>query len=258
MVRRKISRDIKERALFLLDHPDLCNDVCAVLGVSRRSVERWQENYERYGDVEGQPMIRTTRRRRLNNDQIIEMTNLLYSNPSLLLEEIQQWVQVTKNVLISCSAISRYIKDAGLTYKRLKMRAAERDEEEAEAWMIGANNEFVAEQLVSVDETSKDGRTMWRRYGYAPVGQDAIQYAPFPRGERWSLCPAMTINGYIAQLAVPGSVRTADFTRFIIERVVCDFFLVVHFLSPCSIAAPSNEPMARLSQCSAHGQLCYS
>jgi len=230
MVRRKISRDIKERALFLLNHPDLCDDICAVLGVSRRSVEHWQENHARYGDVEGQPVIRTACRRRLNDEQIIEMTNLLYSNPSLLLEEIRQWVQVTQNIPISRSAICRYIKDAGFTYKRLKMRAAERNEEEAEAWMIAANTEFVAEQLVSVDETSKDGRTMWRRYGYAPVGQDAIQYAPFPRGERWSLCPAMTVNGYIAQLAVPGSVRTADFTRFIVEHVVRESFWFFHFL----------------------------
>jgi len=112
------------------------------------------------------------------------------------------------------------------------MHAAERDEEGAVAWMIEANTEFVAEQLVSVDETSKDGRMMWRKYGYAPVGQDAIQYAPFPRGECWSLCPTMTINGYIAQLAVPGSVQTADFTRFIIECIVRGFsFFCPHFLT---------------------------
>jgi len=103
----------------------------------------------------------------------------LYAKPSLLLEEIRQWVQVTKNIPISCSAICRYIKDAGFTYKKLKMCAAERNEE-AEAWMMETNSEFVAEQLVSVDETSKDGRTMWRRYGYAPIGQEAIQHAPFP------------------------------------------------------------------------------
>ena len=70
------------------------------------------------------------------------MTNLLYSNPSLLLEEIRQWVQVTQNILISCSAICWYIKDTGFTYKRLKMHAAECNEEEAEAWMIAANTEF--------------------------------------------------------------------------------------------------------------------
>jgi hypothetical protein len=176
--------------------------------------------------VEGAPGACRTCQRWLNDKQIIEVTHPLCANPSLLLEEIRQWVQVTKNIPISRSAICRYIKDAGFTYKKLKMHAAERNEEEAEAWMMETNSEFVAEQLVSVDETSKDGRTMWRRYGYAPIGQEAVQHAPFPWGECWSLCPAMTVNGYIATLAVPGSVQTRDFTLFIIEHVVCPFFLV--------------------------------
>ena len=105
MVYHKITRDIKERAMFLLDHPDICDDICAVLGVSRWSIERWRDNKEQFGDVEGGPRASKTRQKRLNNKQIIEVTNLLCANPSLLLEEIQQWVQVTKNIPISCSAI---------------------------------------------------------------------------------------------------------------------------------------------------------
>ena len=38
--------------------------------------------------------------------------------------------------------------------------------------MIETNGEFVAEQLVSIDETSKDGRTFYRRYSYALHGQE--------------------------------------------------------------------------------------
>lgn len=115
------------------------------------------------------------------------------------------------------------VRDAGLTYKKLKMRAAERDEEAAVQWMIETNEEFIAEQLVSIDETSKDGRTLYRRYGYAPHGQEAIQKAPFGQGECWSLLPALTVNGYIVQKAVIGGVRTEDFTMFIIEQVVRTF-----------------------------------
>jgi len=179
MVYHKISWDIKEHTLFLLDHPGLCGDICTILGVSRCSIECWRDNKEQFGDVEGAPRACRTHLRWLNNKQIIEITHLLCRDPSLLLEEIQEWVQVTKNIPISHSAICCYIKGAGFTHKKLKMHAAEHNEE-AEAWMMEKNSEFIAEQLVSVDETSKDGRTMWRRYGYAPIGQEAIQHAPFP------------------------------------------------------------------------------
>ena len=107
------------------------------------------------------------------------MIYLYYMTPSLLLDEVKEWIQVTHNIPISRSAICRYIKDAGFTYKKLKMRASERDEEAAEHWMMQTNAEFVAEQLISIDETSKDGRTLYRRYGYAPRGEAAIQTAPF-------------------------------------------------------------------------------
>jgi hypothetical protein len=35
----------------------------------------------------------------------------------------------------------------------------------------------------------------------------------------------MTVDGYIAQMAVIGAVKTEDFTMFIIEQVVCTFLL---------------------------------
>ena len=100
------------------------------------------------------------------------------------------------------------------------MRAAEQDEEAAEQWMIETNGKFGAEQLVSVDETSKDGRIFYRGYGYALHGQEAIQKAPFSHGEHWSLLPALTVNGYIMQRAVIGGVKTKGFTMSIIEQVV--------------------------------------
>ena len=35
---RKISRDLKEHAIFLLDHPEICDNICEVLGVSPASL----------------------------------------------------------------------------------------------------------------------------------------------------------------------------------------------------------------------------
>jgi len=54
------------------------------------------------------------------------------------------------------------------------------NEEETEAWIIETNLEFVSEQPVSVNETDMDVRAMYQRYGHAPIGQEAIQHAPFP------------------------------------------------------------------------------
>ncbi|CCA76208.1 related to transposase, putative-Phytophthora infestans [Serendipita indica DSM 11827] len=78
---------------------------------------------------------------------------------------------------------------------------------------------FTADQLVSVDESSKDGRTLYRRYGWSPRGETAHRTVDFPRGERWSLLPALTIDGYIAKRIVKGSIDGLEFLDFILEDV---------------------------------------
>ena len=79
---------------------------------------------------------------------------------------------------------------------------------------------FVAEQLVFVDESSKDERTIFRRWGRAPQGQRAVSNASFARGTRYSIIAAITIEGYIGTRVVEGSVDGSEFLDYITEEVV--------------------------------------
>lgn len=47
--------------------------------------------------------------------------------------------------------------------------------------------DYGVEQLVWVDESSKDERTCVRSYGWGRRGEDAVMEAPFIRGERYEL-----------------------------------------------------------------------
>jgi len=72
-----------------------------------------------------------------------------------------------------------------------------------------------------VDESSKDNRTIYHHYGRAPAGQRALVLdAEFVLGDRWSILPALSLDGYIAARVVPGSVDAAEFFDFITEDVV--------------------------------------
>ena len=51
MVFRHISRDIKDRALFLLENDYIPDDVAEILGVSTRSISRWGSNLEAQGII---------------------------------------------------------------------------------------------------------------------------------------------------------------------------------------------------------------
>jgi len=75
--------------------------------------------------------------------------------------------------------------------------------------------------MVFLDESSKDERTLIRRYGRAPSGIDPVLRVSLNRGVRYSILPAMTIDGYIAVRAVEGSIDGAEFFDFVVNDVVC-------------------------------------
>jgi hypothetical protein len=65
--------------------------------------------------------------------------------------------------------------------------------------------EYSAEQLIFIDETSKDERSVSRLYGYSYVNKRANKKVVFIRGKRYTILPALTIDGFIAAEIMEGS-----------------------------------------------------
>ena len=82
MVYRKISTDMKERALFLLQDGWDIEEIVEVLGISRRSISRWSCNKERTGHV-FTPSIHRGRQRLLNAAAIDDLGDLINETLSL-------------------------------------------------------------------------------------------------------------------------------------------------------------------------------
>ncbi|KAF9642399.1 hypothetical protein BDM02DRAFT_3073261, partial [Thelephora ganbajun] len=55
-------------------------------------------------------------------------------------------------------------------------------------------------------ESSKNNRTIFRRWGRSMKGTSADVHAGFNRGERYSILAAISVNGYISTRVVIGSV----------------------------------------------------
>ena len=87
---------------------------------------------------------------------------------------------------------------------------------------------FVAEQLVFVDESSKDERTIFRRFGRAPRGECAQISADFMRGTRYSILASITYDGYLAPRIVEGSVNLFEFLDYIGTKVVSHYVTLFH------------------------------
>ena len=97
--------------------------------------------------------------------------------------------------------------------------AKERNQEARDDWFKRLN-EWQADQLVFVDESAANERTMDRKFGWAPVGASSVEIRPAKRMQRWSLLPAYTIDGYITWDVRQASFTTATFNEFIIKSVL--------------------------------------
>jgi hypothetical protein len=98
--------------------------------------------------------------------------------------------------------------------------AAERDDQLRAEWMYDFLATYSTEQMVVLDESSKDGKTLIRKYGRALSGEDAVLRVSLDRSVRYSILPALTTDGYIAVCAVEGSIDSEEFFDFIVNDLV--------------------------------------
>ncbi|KAG1747177.1 uncharacterized protein EDB91DRAFT_1048553, partial [Suillus paluster] len=138
----------------------------------------------------------------------------LYAEDSdLFLDEACTWLAVEHDIIISSSSLSRNLNQASLSRKMLQKIASERDDIRQQAFKDSLRNDLVSDgsEFVVLDETSKNERTYAWGYGRAPYGQRAQLSDVSVRGDRYSLCAAMTVDGYVATRAVEGPFDAQEF-----------------------------------------------
>jgi len=97
--------------------------------------------------------------------------------------------------------------------------ALERNQDARDDW-IQRLSEWNADQLLFVDESAANERTMDRKYGWAPIGLPCKETQSIKRSERWSILPAYSLDGYIAWDIIHGSYNTVLFNTFIENHVL--------------------------------------
>ncbi len=76
------------------------------------------------------------------------------------------------------------------------------------------------DQLVFVDETSSDNRSVVPSYGYSLVNRRAVSYNTFLRGTRLNVIAAIDIHGLIDYNILTKSVSAADFNDFFVHDLL--------------------------------------
>jgi hypothetical protein len=86
--------------------------------------------------------------------------------------------------------------------------------------MTTIGNNYVPEQLIFLDESAKDERTLSRLYGYSTTYTRARKNVVFVRGKWYTILPALTLDGFIALDIMEGSCDKKRFTDFVLSQIV--------------------------------------
>ena len=85
---------------------------------------------------------------------------------------------------------------------------------------IASIGHYRTDQLIFMDESTKDARTSTRLYGYSKINSKAFKKVVFIRGKRYTLLPALTKQGIITVDIIEGSCTKQRFKEFVVSQVV--------------------------------------
>lgn len=220
MVNRRISDDIKLAAMRLYEQDILgIEDILEVIGFSRATFFRVLKLWREGGSVAKPKSFRRGRPRKMLREDLEYLNVLLHHRPQFFLSELQGLLKRNRLLSVHFSTIHREIVRAGISTKLLKKIAAERSPIIRSHFKLRMGH-YDAEQLIALDETHCDEKTVARRRGRSLSGTRAISSEVFIRGRRYSLLPALTTQGIIAATVVEGSVTRRLYLKFLREQVV--------------------------------------
>ena len=104
---------------------------------------------------------------------------------------------------------------------QLHRAAYERNELLRSTFIAKVGRDYKPEQLIFMDESSKDERSLSRGYGYSLKNTFATKKNVFIRGIRYTILPALSLQGIIAVDVIEGSCTKDRFKEFVISNVVC-------------------------------------
>lgn len=198
-------------------------DIATLAKCSLRTVQyvlAWQRDFNTVHNPfrHGKP----GRRRKLSTGDLNYITAILAARPKTYLDEIQELLVQYCGVDVSVATLSRTLRRLAITNKQIASAAAEHNELLRACWQA-RHGHIPAEYFVWLDEASVDDTTNLRRRGWSGMGLACVSRDTFIRGQRYSVLPVLTHEGFIALSIFEGSVNKERFISYIRNEVVSTY-----------------------------------
>ncbi|RXW12687.1 hypothetical protein EST38_g13170 [Candolleomyces aberdarensis] len=211
--RRHITKEVKQLVVVMSMYLR-SRQIAEITGISRRTVNRVLGLYRTTGSVVRVP-LQPGRPRVLNSLHVAYLESLIERTPDLYLSELQEQLEDAYGISVSEYTITTSLKRAGFSRKKMTRPALERNEELRAQYQAFVGENYTPEQLVFVDESACNRNTTKRAYGWSPDGTRARRRDYFVRGQRYSILPALSLDGILHLDIISRSYTAQLFNEFI-------------------------------------------
>ena len=229
MGNHRISPDIKLAAIHLYEHQLLpLRQILECVGFSQHTFFRILSLFNKTGEVAKPRSLALSHPRVFNHEDLNYLLQLVYHWPNWFLDKLQELVESNRFISVHFSTIHHKLQHAGVSLKKLRKIAKECDKDLCADFMQRVA-QYAPEEMIWIDETSKDKRTLIRRNGRAKKSHHASMKRVFMRGRWLTAVAAPYMDGIVAGHVVEGSLHCTDFLLFLEDAVVC-FLLLFHVM----------------------------
>lgn len=209
-----LSGDLRSRVVEAVLKGASYDEAAERFGVGRASVSRWMRRHRETGNLAPFPMGGA--RGGLDAADLAAIAELVKEAPDQTIAELTDGFQAKAGKTTSTSALSRGLAKLGLTRKKKRLRAKERDNASAKARRVEYEaivRELDPCKLVFIDETGTH-TSMTRRYARTPEGVRPDDVVPRNRGTITTVLGALRLNGLDALMAVEGGTSSEVFIAY--------------------------------------------
>jgi transposase len=215
--------------------------IARAYGVSNTFVSNVASNIRAFGTPS--PPVGATRGagqpRIINAAMEDALRDMIEDWPTAILDEFVDMLRDEFDISPSNSAVRNALKRLNITRKRTTNIHPRQDPELRDAF-IAQQFEYSAEQVVAVDESAANERTADRKFGWSLRGTPCRVRQSGRGASRWSILPAIGVNGYLHVEVYKGSFNALRFRRFL-QRLL-----------PQMNAYPGPRSVLLMDNCSTH------
>jgi hypothetical protein len=190
-----------------------------IVCLSKQAVQNILATYRDYGQPINPFTCPCSRKHILERDDINYLDGILVAEPALYLDEIQDKLHEMRDVKVLLATLSQTLACLAVTHKHIAKEASEHNDLVCATWQA-VMGQYEPRQIVCIDEAGVDDHTNICRSGWAPLGQACVQWTSFLRGQKYSILPALSLDGILTLDIFKGSVNQECFIEFLQNNLV--------------------------------------